>query len=637
MVIKANGVGVFDRELLEGVVRQSRRDAVRIFWDVDAAATLDEMRGDPSHPVTQALPHLDMVLTYGGGPPVVAAYEGFGADVCVPIYNALDPETHHPAPPDERFASDLAFLGNRLPDREARVEEFFLRAAAALPDQSFLIGGNGWHDKGMSANVRHLGHVGTADHNAFNCTPRAVLNVARDSMADVGFSPATRVFEAAGAAACLITDAWEGIEQFLEPDREVLVARDGQDVADHMAALTEERARAIGQAALARVLADHTYDQRGETGRSGPARPPRAGGGGVRLVVLGLSLGSSWGNGHATTFRALLKAFAARGHDILFLERAVPWYAGAHRDLIDPDYCRLAYYADLAALDDWREEIAAADAVIVGSYVPEGVAVGRIVQGHARGVTAFYDIDTPVTLAKLARGDFEYLAPEIIPGYGVYLSFTGGPTLDRLEREFGSPAARALYCSVDDDKYRPLDVPKRWDLTYLGTYSDDRQPTLERLLIEPARRRPDLTFAVAGPQYPDTIAWPENVDRIEHLPPAEHAAFYSASRMTLNVTRADMIAAGWSPSVRLFEAGACGTPILSDRWAGLDQLFAPAHEILLADTTEDALTALATDAGLIGTAARTRVLAEHTARHRAAELEAHLRERADAKLVLAAE
>jgi spore maturation protein CgeB len=264
VVVKANGVGVYDRELLEGLVRQSRPDATRIFWDVDAAATLDEMRGDPSHPVTAALPHLDMVLTYGGGPPVVSAYEGFGAAACIPIYNALDPATHHPAPRDERFASDLAFLGNRLPDREARVEEFFLRPAAALPDQAFLIGGNGWHDKGMPANVRHLGHVGTADHNAFNCTPRAVLNVARDSMADVGFSPATRVFEAAGAAACLITDAWEGIEQFLEPDREVLVARDGQDVAEHMAALTADRARAIGEAALARVLAEHTYDLRGE-------------------------------------------------------------------------------------------------------------------------------------------------------------------------------------------------------------------------------------------------------------------------------------------------------------------------------------------------------------------------------------
>jgi spore maturation protein CgeB len=204
-----------------------------------------------------------MVLTYGGGPPVVNAYEGFGARRCVPSTMRSIPTTHHPVEPDERFSSDLAFLGNRLPDREARGEEFFLRAAAALPERGFLIGGNGWETKDMPGNVRHLGHVYTHQHNAFNSTPLAVLNVARDSMADVGFSPATRVFEAAGAAACLITDAWEGIEQFLKPDEEVLVARDGQDVAEHVAALTPERARAIGEAALRRVLAEHTYAHRG--------------------------------------------------------------------------------------------------------------------------------------------------------------------------------------------------------------------------------------------------------------------------------------------------------------------------------------------------------------------------------------
>ncbi len=263
IVVKANGVGVFDTELLDGIIANAASHALKIFWDVDAAATLDEMRADPAHPVLRALPDLDMVLTYGGGAPVIEAYERFGAAVCVPIYNALDPTTHFPVPPDARFAADLAFLGNRLPDREARVEEFFLRPAAALPERSFLIGGNGWESKIMPANVRHRGHVYTAEHNAFNCTPKAVLNVARDSMAHIGFSPATRVFEAAGAAACLITDAWEGIEQFLTPDEEVLVARDGQDVAEHMAALTPERARSIGRAALRRVLAEHTYELRG--------------------------------------------------------------------------------------------------------------------------------------------------------------------------------------------------------------------------------------------------------------------------------------------------------------------------------------------------------------------------------------
>jgi nucleoside-diphosphate-sugar epimerase/spore maturation protein CgeB len=346
----------------------------------------------------------------------------------------------------------------------------------------------------------------------------------------------------------------------------------------------------------------------------------------MKLVILGLSLGSSWGNGHASTFRALLAALAARGHELLFLEREAPWYAGSHRDLPDPDFCRLEYYADLRALNRWRDEIAAADAVIVGSYVPDGVDVARFVQATARGVVAFYDIDTPVTLAKLARGDFEYLSPAVIPDYHVYLSFTGGPMLRQIERDYGAPAARALYCSVDTEVYRPIDTAKRWDLTYLGTYSPDRQPALERLLIEPARRRPDLRFAVAGPQYPDDIDWPDNVDRIEHLPPAEHVRFYGASRMTLNVTRADMIAAGWSPSVRLFEAAACGTPIMSDRWDGLDSLFEPGSEILLAETTDEALAALAHHPPGIGEKGRARVLAAHSASHRAAELEDHLTE-----------
>jgi len=263
IVVKASGVGVFDDELISGIVEHSRDDALRIFWDVDAAATLEEMRTDENHPVRCALRSLDYVLTYGGGPPVIEAYEGLGAARCIPVYNALDSATHFPVERDPRFAADLAFLGNRLPDREARVQTFFLGAAQALPERTFLIGGNGWETKPMPANVRHLGHVYTHEHNAFNCTPLAVLNIARDSMANVGFSPATRVFEAAGAGACLITDAWEGIELFLEPDKEVLVARDGQDVAEHVRELTPERARAIGRAALSRVLAEHSYAHRG--------------------------------------------------------------------------------------------------------------------------------------------------------------------------------------------------------------------------------------------------------------------------------------------------------------------------------------------------------------------------------------
>jgi nucleoside-diphosphate-sugar epimerase/spore maturation protein CgeB len=352
----------------------------------------------------------------------------------------------------------------------------------------------------------------------------------------------------------------------------------------------------------------------------------------MKLVVLGLSLSSSWGNGHATTFRALLRAFAARGHEILFLERDVPWYRN-NRDIADPDYCRLEFYGSLEELDHWRDEIRNADAVVVGSYVPEGVEVGKFVQGVARGVTAFYDIDTPVTLAKLARHDFEYLSPDIIRAYDLYLSFTGGPTLTRIERQYGSPMARALYCSVDPKAYPALEEAKTWDLSYLGTYSDDRQPTLEKLLIEPARRLPHLKFCVAGPQYPDSIDWPENVERIEHLPPAEHPRFYAASRYTLNVTRVDMIAAGWSPSVRLFEAASCATPVISDKWEGIESLFRPGHEIILADSTEEVVARLESDAdaAAIGQAARERVLAAHTAGHRAAELESHIEEAAGAK------
>jgi spore maturation protein CgeB len=262
IVVKASGVGFEDNRLLDEVLRAARPDAVRIFWDVDAPATLAEIRPDANHPLRLALPQIDAVLTYGGGDPVVRAYEALGAGLCVPIYNGLDPDTHHPVTPNPRYAADLAFLGNRLPDREARVEEFFLRPAANLASKRFILGGSGWGDKAMSSNVDYIGHVPTADHNALNVTPRAVLNISRDSMASNGFSPATRVFEAAGAGACLITDAWIGLEMFLAPDKEVLVARDGKDVAEIVGSLTQERAEAIGQAALARVLADHTYADR---------------------------------------------------------------------------------------------------------------------------------------------------------------------------------------------------------------------------------------------------------------------------------------------------------------------------------------------------------------------------------------
>lgn len=263
VVVKASGVGVFDVELLD-VFGRARPGALRIFWDVDAPATLAELKAAPDHPLRRALPSLDGVFTYGGGADLVRTYELLGASACTPIFNGLDPDTHHPAPPEARFSSDLSLLANRLPDREARIDEFFFRPARDAGDLRFLLGGNGWSDKAAPPNVRALGHVPTADHNSFNTSARAVLNVARDSMAEAGFSPATRVFEAAGAGACLITDAWEGVETFLTPDREILVARDGQDVLEHVRALTPERAAAIGAAALRRVLRDHTYARRAE-------------------------------------------------------------------------------------------------------------------------------------------------------------------------------------------------------------------------------------------------------------------------------------------------------------------------------------------------------------------------------------
>jgi spore maturation protein CgeB len=262
VIIKTSGVGVFD-ELLEAAVLEARAPhALAIFWDVDAPATLDRLQQNPRDPLRALIPQYDMVLTYGGGEPVVRAYQAIGARVCVPVYNALDTSTHYPVPRDPRFEAGLGFLGNRLPDREQRVDAFFLDAARRLPAETFLLGGNGWHDKGLPSNVKYVGHVYTRDHNAFNCTPRAVLNISRDSMARYGFSPATRVFEAAGAGACVITDDWEGIELFLEPGREVLVADSGAAVAEHVQRLAPAEARAIGQAARRRVRAQHTYTHR---------------------------------------------------------------------------------------------------------------------------------------------------------------------------------------------------------------------------------------------------------------------------------------------------------------------------------------------------------------------------------------
>lgn len=351
----------------------------------------------------------------------------------------------------------------------------------------------------------------------------------------------------------------------------------------------------------------------------------------MNLCVIGLSITSSWGNGHATTYRGLVRELVARGHDVLFLEHDRPWYAD-NRDMPAPPWGQTELYRSVTDLKDrFARAVRRADLVIVGSYVLKGVAVGEWVTRVARGLAAFYDIDTPVTLAKLRRGDAEYLSHALIPKYDLYLSFTGGPTLRKLERELGSPRARPLYCSVDPELYYPQDLPRKWDMGYLGTYSADRQRPLERLMLGPARKLPRRKFIVAGPQYPHDIGWPRNVKRIEHLPPADHRAFYNQQAFTLNVTRADMIRAGYSPSVRLFEAAACGVPVISDAWPGLDTFFSPGEEILIANSSAEALAYLRhvgeAERRQIGERARAKVLARHTAAKRAAELESYVLER----------
>jgi spore maturation protein CgeB len=262
LIVKASGVGVLDEFLEAGVLAVKKGGQLVAFWDVDAPATLHRVQTNETDAFRSLIPQYDYIFTYGGGEPVVEQYKALGAKECIPIYNALDPATHHPVPENPDFACDLAFLGNRLPDREKRVEEFFLKAAALMPEKKFMLGGSGWGDKPVTPNVHYLGHVSTNAHNAFNCTPLAVLNISRESMASNGFSPATRVFEAAGAGACLITDYWEGIELFLEPGEEVLVARNGVEVANLLQDLSPERAKAIGEAAKKRVLAEHTYRHR---------------------------------------------------------------------------------------------------------------------------------------------------------------------------------------------------------------------------------------------------------------------------------------------------------------------------------------------------------------------------------------
>ena len=353
----------------------------------------------------------------------------------------------------------------------------------------------------------------------------------------------------------------------------------------------------------------------------------------MKIVVFGLAVTSAWGNGHASTYRALLRALHKQGHDIVFFEHDLEWYRD-NRDLPDPDFCQVRLFEDWNAVAPMaRRELADADVGIVGSYFPDGIAAIAELQQAKTPVKAFYDIDTPITIAALReRGATEYVTAEQLPGFDVYFSFTGGPVLLELENRFGVPRAVPLYCSFDPERYRRWPARKRFacDLSYMGTYAPDRQPKIEEFFCEPARRLPELRFLLAGPQYPKKLKWPANVRRITHLNPRWHPAFYSASRLTLNVTRRDMVQAGYSPSVRLFEAAACAATIVSDNWPGLEAFFHPGEEILLPTSADDVARYLTdydeAELRAIGERARERVLARHTSERRAQEFEATVTE-----------
>jgi len=345
----------------------------------------------------------------------------------------------------------------------------------------------------------------------------------------------------------------------------------------------------------------------------------------MNIVIVGLSITSSWGNGHPTTYRALVKALRERGHGILFLECRQKWYE-ENADLPAPAFCQLGLYSGPADLQArFTRAVAEADVVLIGSYVPQAIELAKWVFETAAGTVAFYDIDTPVTLAALANDRCTYLSRDLVPQFDLYLSFTGGPTLQRLEQEFGARQAEGFYCCVDPAEYFPEHREQRWVLGYLGTYSSDRQASLQERLVEPAQSLPWARFAIAGAQFPSHLHWPENVEHLGHLPPGEHRAFYNAQRYTLNATREEMVRLGWSPSVRLFEAAACGTPIITDAWDGLEDFFEPGEEIVVARNAKAVRSTLLdlseAERLEICRKARARVLRDHTAAHRARQLE----------------
>lgn len=349
----------------------------------------------------------------------------------------------------------------------------------------------------------------------------------------------------------------------------------------------------------------------------------------MRIAIFGLTITSSWGNGHATTYRSLCKALARRGHRIDFVEKDVEWYR-SNRDMPEPPYCTVSYYESWVAESRKLVGIARqADVVVIGSYFPDAIQATHAMADAGAGPLLFYDIDTPITLAALRERPegTEYLSPDLIPCFATYLSFTGGSALRELEEKYGSPRALPFYCSVDPELYFPVPVRKDFacEMSYLGTYAPDRQAKLKDMFCGAAKRFPERAFIIAGPQYPEDFEWPENVKRIVHLSPAEHPAFYSSSRFTLNLTRHDMVAAGHSPSVRLFEASACGAAIISDYWDGLEDFLTPGEQVLIPRDPGE-LTAILTgmpekERRLIGESARERILTKHTSEHRARQFE----------------
>lgn len=350
----------------------------------------------------------------------------------------------------------------------------------------------------------------------------------------------------------------------------------------------------------------------------------------MKITILALSVTSSWGNGHATTYRALARALNARGHRVVFFERDQEWYA-SNRDMPEPPFCRTHIYETWKQVQPLlKRELADSDVVMIGSYFPDASAAIPAVLECDVPVKVFYDIDTPITVAALRQGDADYLKREQVPGFDLYFSFTGGPMLRELETRFGAQQAVPLYCSFDPDRYRfcPAQNEYRCDLSYMGTYATDRQGKMEEFLCRPARQLPERTFIVAGPQYPESLKWPANVKRIVHLEPKFHPPFYCSSRMTLNLTRGHMVQAGYSPSVRLFEAAGCGTTIVSDTWPGLGEFFDPGKEILIPSSWEDIVRYVdeTDDAEIraIGRAGQERVMSEHTSERRARQFEEYV-------------